>query len=80
MAEPRARVRVIDLETAGMGACEVCEIGWQDVVLGEDGLWRLSEERGARFVNPGRPISPAKRTSPEKSATGSSPWDGSRNR
>ena len=41
-----------------MGAGEVCEIGWQDVVLGEDGVWRLGEERGARFVNPGRPISP----------------------
>ena len=54
-----ARVRVIDLETAGTGAHEVCEIGWQDVVLGEDGQWRVNAERGARFVNPGGPISPA---------------------
>ncbi len=52
------RVRVIDLETAGTGAHDVCEIGWQDVVQGEDGVWRLDAERGARFVNPGRPISP----------------------
>ncbi|OYX36316.1 MAG: DNA polymerase III subunit epsilon [Caulobacterales bacterium 32-69-10] len=53
------RVRVIDLETAGTGAADVCEIGWQDVVRGEDGRWTVSAERGARFVNPGRPISPA---------------------
>lgn len=52
------RVRVIDLETAGTGPRDVCEIGWQDVVLGDDGPWRLDAERGARFVNPGRPISP----------------------
>lgn len=52
------RVRVIDLETAGTSPHEVCEIGWQDVMLGEDGVWRLDEERGALFVNPGRPISP----------------------
>ena len=52
------RVRVIDLETAGAGPFVVCEIGGQDVVRGNDGLWRLDDERGARFVNPGRPISP----------------------
>ncbi len=52
------RVRVIDLETAGTGPQDVCEIGWQDVILGADGVWRLDAERGARFVNPGRPISP----------------------
>jgi exodeoxyribonuclease X len=52
------RIRVIDLETAGNGPRDVCEIGWQDVVRGADGAWRLDEERGARFVNPGRPISP----------------------
>lgn len=51
------RVRVIDLETAGNGPNAVCEIGWQDVVVGQDGVWRLSDERGALFVNPGRPIS-----------------------
>lgn len=50
------RIRVIDLETAG--AHEVCEIGWQDVVRGEDGRWSVNAERGALFVNPGRPISP----------------------
>ena len=38
---------------------EVCEIGWQDVVLGPDGRWSVNEERGAKFVNPGRPISTA---------------------
>jgi exodeoxyribonuclease X len=52
------RVRVIDLETAGNGAQDVCEIGWQDVVRGPDGRWRLDDERGARLVGPGRPISP----------------------
>jgi exodeoxyribonuclease X len=54
---PKARVRVIDLETAGNGATDVCEIGWQDVVRDEDGRWTVTEERGARLVNPGRPIS-----------------------
>ncbi|WP_244456694.1 DNA polymerase III subunit epsilon [Agrobacterium pusense] len=53
-----ARVRVIDLETAGNGANDVCDIGWQDVVLGQDERWALTDERGARLVNPGRPISP----------------------
>jgi exodeoxyribonuclease X len=52
------RIRVIDLETAGAGPHDVCEIGWQDVVRGADGTWRLSEDRGARLVNPGRPMSP----------------------
>lgn len=57
-AQP-ACVRVIDLETAGNGAGNVCEIGWQDVVQDADGLWSVSAtSRGARFVNPGRPISP----------------------
>lgn len=36
----------------------MCEIGWQDVVRGADGHWTLNDERGARFVNPGGPISP----------------------
>lgn len=52
------RVRVIDLETAGGGPHDVCEIGWQDVVMGADGSWRLTDNSGARFVNPGQPISP----------------------
>lgn len=51
------RVRVIDLETAGNGPNDVCEIGWQDVVLGQNGRWFLNDERGALFVNPGRQIS-----------------------
>lgn len=50
-------IRVVDLETAGNGPHDVCEIGWQDVVLEPDGVWRVSDERGARFVNPGRAIS-----------------------
>lgn len=53
------RVRVIDLETAGTLATDVCEIGWQDVVRGADGRWAVGPERGAAFVNPGRPISVA---------------------
>jgi exodeoxyribonuclease X len=55
---PLARIRVIDLETAGGGPYDVCEIGWQDVEQGADGVWRIGDERGARFDNPGRPISP----------------------
>jgi len=52
------RVRVIDLETGGNGPHDVCEIGWQDVVQEENGLWVVTEDRGALLVNPGRPISP----------------------
>ena len=54
------RVRVIDLETTGSRppAHDVCEIGWQDVVLGEDGRWIVDDERGSVLVNPGRPIPP----------------------
>lgn len=52
------RIRVIDLETAGDAATDVCEIGWQDVVSIDFGEWHLNEEHGNRFVNPGRPISP----------------------
>lgn len=51
------RIRVIDLETAGNGPDNVCEIGWQDVIRIGDGEWVVGDERGARFVNPGRAIS-----------------------
>lgn len=53
------RIRVIDLETTGSWppAHDVCEIGWQDVVL-DAGGWSVTAERGARFVNPGRAIPP----------------------
>lgn len=54
---PTHRVRVIDLETAGNGINDVCEIGWQDVAL-KDGVWSLTEARGAQLINPGRPITP----------------------
>ncbi|RXT25236.1 DNA polymerase III subunit epsilon [Rhizobium leguminosarum] len=53
-----SRIRVVDLETAGNGPNDVCEIGWQDVVLGHDGGWRVDDERGSLLINPGRPISP----------------------
>jgi exodeoxyribonuclease X len=53
-----SRVRVIDLETAGNGPLDVCEIGWQDVVQASDGSWQVNEERGSILVNPGRPIAP----------------------
>ncbi|MCU4180148.1 DNA polymerase III subunit epsilon [Bosea sp. BH3] len=53
----RERIRVIDLETAGNGPHEVCEIGWQDVTRDADGSWRLDDERGAHLVDPGRAIS-----------------------
>ncbi|MDR6830983.1 exodeoxyribonuclease X [Bosea sp. BE271] len=49
---------MIDLETAGEGPHDVCEVGWQDVAIGADGRWELTEERGAHLVSPGRPISP----------------------
>ncbi len=54
------RIRIIDLETTGSRppTHDVCEIGWQDVVLGADGLWAVNDERGAILVNPGRPIPP----------------------
>ncbi|MBY3483437.1 DNA polymerase III subunit epsilon [Rhizobium laguerreae] len=54
----KSRIRVVDLETGGNGPNDVCEIGWQDVVLGHDGAWQVDEERGSLLVNPGRPISP----------------------
>ena len=57
IAMNQARIRVIDLETAGNGPNDVCEIGWQDVVRDEGSRWRLNDERGSLFVNPGRPIS-----------------------
>ncbi len=51
-------IRVVDLETAGNGPSDVCEIGWQDVELDEDGRWHVGDSRGAMLVNPGRLISP----------------------
>jgi len=53
-------IRVIDLETTGQAPPlhGVCEIGWQDVMLGEDGRWALSGDGGSAFVNPGRAIPP----------------------
>ena len=58
--KPTTRVRVIDLETTGSNppAHAVCEIGWQDVVLGDDGQWSLDARHGASFVDPGRSIPP----------------------
>ncbi len=58
MLQPPTRVRVVDLETVGSGPHDVCEIGWQDVVGGGDDLWHVTGQRGALFVNPGRPITP----------------------
>ncbi|WP_394762182.1 DNA polymerase III subunit epsilon [Phenylobacterium sp.] len=57
MTSPAARIRVIDLETAGGGPNDVCEIGWQDLEHDARGAWGISDGRGALFVNPGRPIS-----------------------
>lgn len=56
MAQPT--IRVIDLETAGNGQYDVCEIGWQDVLQGTDGAWQVNEDRGSFLVHPGRPITP----------------------
>jgi hypothetical protein len=53
-------IRVVDLETTGQAPPThgVCEIGWQDVVLGPDGRWEIYGEGGNRMVNPGRQIPP----------------------
>lgn len=51
------RIRVIDLETAGSGPVDVCEIGWQDVGENSAGVWTLVGEGGSAFVDPGRAIS-----------------------
>ena len=57
---PPQIIRVIDLETTGEAppVHGVCEIGWQDVALGDDGRWAVHGEGGARLVNPGRSIPP----------------------
>ncbi|OQP86472.1 DNA polymerase III subunit epsilon [Rhizobium rhizosphaerae] len=55
LAEPC--LRVIDLETAGNGRDDVCEIGWQDVIRRDDGRWVVSQRRGSMLINPGHPIS-----------------------
>lgn len=52
----QSRIRVVDLETGGNGSDDVCEIGWQDLRRGHDGMWRLDGEPGALLVNPGRPM------------------------
>jgi exodeoxyribonuclease X len=57
-AMPLRRIRVVDLETSGDAPTDVCEIGWQDVVSIDGVAWQLNDERGQRYVNPGRPISP----------------------
>ncbi|CAA9482644.1 MAG: putative exonuclease [uncultured Sphingomonadaceae bacterium] len=53
---PRPTIRVVDLETTGstLPAHRVCEIGWQDVVLGDDG-WTMGAS-GATLVDPERPM------------------------
>jgi exodeoxyribonuclease X len=51
------RIRVIDLETTGSASSDVCEIGWQDVVQEDEARWVVNSERGAIYVDPGRPIS-----------------------
>ena len=47
-------IRVVDLETTGSAppAHGVCEIGWQDVALAEDGRWEIYGEGGSLLVNP----------------------------
>jgi exodeoxyribonuclease X len=58
MSESARIVRVVDLETTGSRppAHRVCEIGWQDVELGDDGLWRVNQTRGSTLINPRREI------------------------
>ena len=54
----RPFVRVVDLETTGSRppAHAVCEVGWQDVALGEDGAWHVTDSRGSTLIDPQRPI------------------------
>ncbi|NJC32733.1 exodeoxyribonuclease X [Sphingomonas jejuensis] len=52
-------VRVVDLETTGSRppGDRVVEIGWQDVILGDDGDWHVAlDRRGALYVDPQKPI------------------------
>ena len=55
---PLPFVRVVDLETTGSRppAHAVCEVGWQDVVRGEDGVWRVGGEDGSTLIDPQRDI------------------------
>ena len=55
---PRPFVRVVDLETTGSRppAHAVCEVGWQDVVLGADGVWAVGGADGSTLIDPQRPI------------------------
>ena len=54
----QAFVRVVDLETTGSAppAHAVCEVGWQDVVRGEDGVWGLGGGHGSVLIDPQRAI------------------------
>lgn len=58
-------IRVVDYETTGMpeaeGGAAVCEVGWCDLVVNEDGITRIALEAegyGAILCNPGRPMPP----------------------
>ena len=53
----RPFVRVVDLETTGSRppAHAVCEVGYQDVELTDDG-WVVGESRGQTLIDPQRPI------------------------
>ena len=59
MSSPKI-IRGVDLETTGPAppGHGVCEIGWQDVALDEEGRWEIEGEGGAILVNPGRPLPP----------------------
>ncbi len=54
-------LRVIDLETTGDSFANggVVEVGWQDLIQGDDGAWSLDGGPGAMLINPATPISPA---------------------
>ena len=54
-------LRVVDLETTGNSHTDggVVEIGWQDVVRGDDGGWALRGGPQAMLIDPARPISAA---------------------
>ncbi|MGU3537048.1 3'-5' exonuclease [Methylobacterium sp. A54F] len=57
LPDPTAVIRVVDLETTGsrLRSDAVIEIGWQDVEC-RAGTWQVGPERGARYVDPQRPI------------------------
>ena len=53
-------IRCIDLETLGLQADDgICELGWCDVVVGDNGAGEIVEPPRSVLINPGKPIPPS---------------------